>query len=201
MCQFFSLTSNGRGNIKYFDWEMRKKIIGGDFDYNPDSHTSINDYFGFKGAAEDRRNKYEYNPLTREFTVDQINSNDDRALVEKKVRALDFKKIVEPLIIKPIINPLQIEPTISADDAVVVLKKWASVWASVWDSVGDSVGTFVWDSVRDSVWAFVSSFFDIQYRYDFSHCVKLWENGYVPSYDGRVWRLHTINGIVWTENK
>ncbi len=195
MCRFFSLTSDGRGNIKYFDWEMRKKIIGGDFDYNPDSHTSINDYFGFKGTAEDRRNKYEYNPLTSEFT--QINSKDDRALVEKKVRALDFKKIVEPLIIKPIINPLQIEPTISADDAVVVLKKWTSVWDSVWASARDSV----WASVGASVGAYVSSFFDIQYRYDFSHCVKLWENGYVPSYDGRVWRLHTINGIVWTENK
>ena len=95
---------------------------------------------------------------------------------------------------------------------------WASVWASVrasvgasvWDSVGDSVwdsvrasvrasvgdsvwasvGDSVWDSVRASVGAYISSFFDIEYRYDFTSCVKLWELGFVPSYDDTTWRLH-----------
>jgi len=43
----------------------------------------------------------------------------------------------------------------------------------------------VWDSVGDSVWAYVSSFFDIPYAYDFSSCVQLWEAGFLPVYDGQ----------------
>ena len=80
---------------------------------------------------------------------------------------------------------------------------WDSVWASVWDSVWDSVRDSVWDSVGDSVWdsvwasvgasvwAYISSFFDIGYKLDFSPAVKLWEAGLVPSFDGTTWRLHS----------
>ena len=75
----------------------------------------------------------------------------------------------------------------------------ASVCASVDDSVRDSVGDLVWDSdsgsVWDSVWdsvrAYTSSFFKIQYEYDFSSAVKLWNAGFVPSFDGKKWRLHS----------
>ena len=48
--------------------------------------------------------------------------------------------------------------------------------------------------MRDSVWdfvrAYISSFFDIKYEYDFSFLIRLWERGFVPSFDGKVWRLH-----------
>ena len=95
---------------------------------------------------------------------------------------------------------------------------WASVWdsvgASVWDSVRDSVGdsvrASVWDSVRDSVgdsvrdsvWAYTGTFFLLprdawEYtenvktdEYPFLPLVKLWEQGLVPSFDGKKWRLH-----------
>jgi len=87
---------------------------------------------------------------------------------------------------------------------------WASVWdsvkASVWDSVGDSVGDSVWDSVWDSVRASVGaysgSFFKLKRSewkytekvkckgYPFESLVKLWEMGFVPSFDGKIWRLH-----------
>jgi hypothetical protein len=71
----------------------------------------------------------------------------------------------------------------------------ASVWDSVWDSVSASAWALVWDSVRDSVWAlvyaYVSSFFVIEYKYDFSPAIKLWEAGLVPSFDGTTWRLHS----------
>jgi hypothetical protein len=76
---------------------------------------------------------------------------------------------------------------------------WASVRASVWASVRDSV----WDSVRDSVWdsvgAYYSSFFDIEYKYDFSSLNRLWNKGLVPSYDGTKWRLHSgeKTEVVW----
>jgi hypothetical protein len=41
------------------------------------------------------------------------------------------------------------------------------------------------------VGAYTSSFFAAPYKYDFSPCVKLWEMGLVPSFDGTTWRLHT----------
>lgn len=98
---------------------------------------------------------------------------------------------------------------------------WASVWTSVWTSVGDSVWTSVWtsardsardsvwDSVVDSVWAYTSSLFPNvkKWKYikqvkgvnPFQSCIGLWRGGYVPSFDGHIWRLHTKNGIVWDE--
>lgn len=185
MCRFFSLTSDGRGEIRYFDWEQRKRILDGELDYDPDSHTSINDFYGYKGEMEDCRNKYEYNPITGVFTVDAIHGEDDSAEVEKKVRALDFSLIVPQLVIKPTVNPLLVKrkhPEPSAEE-ISLLKRWASVWASVWfsvwfsvrasvrasvcDLVGasvmasvkasvmGSVMNSVWDSVEDSVWYLV----------------------------------------------
>ena len=189
MCKFFSLTSDGRGEIRYFDWEQRKKILDGELDYNPDSHTSINDFYGYKGEMEDCRNRYEYNPITGVFTVDAIHGEDDSAEVERKVRALDFSRIVPQLVIKPIKNPLLVErkhPEPNAEE-ISLLKRWASVWDSVWASV--------WDSV----WAYISSFFaldewqlngEIVRENPFQPAMDLWEAGLVPSFDGKVWRLH-----------
>ena len=95
---------------------------------------------------------------------------------------------------------------------------WDSVGSSVWalvgasvrnlvlDSVRDLVGASVWASVRDSVWASVgayfSSFFAINYKYNFSSVANLWNAGLVPSFDGKVWRLHSGKNAdivyVWT---
>ena len=95
---------------------------------------------------------------------------------------------------------------------------WDSVWDSVRDSVRDSVWASVWDSVRDSVWdsvwdlvgAYISSLFTNieQWKYvkheagvnPFQSGINLWKGGYVPSFDGKTWRLHTKNGIVWEED-
>lgn len=161
MCNFFSVTSDGKGSIKYFDWEQRQKILTreltdkGNIIY-PDSHTSINSFYGYQGEAEDTRNKYEYNPLTGEFIVDCINGLDDWGEVEEKVRALEFKTIVEPLIIKPIVNPFEIEPPKEVtEEQIQLLEEWIcvrdSVWSLVEDSVRNSVGYSVGDSVGDSV--------------------------------------------------
>ena len=88
---------------------------------------------------------------------------------------------------------------------------WDSVGDSVWRSVGDSVvdfvwrsvGDSVWESVRDSVWdfiyAYISSFFNIDYGYDFSSAIKLWKMGLVPSFNDEIWRLHSHKGIVWMQ--
>jgi hypothetical protein len=117
--------------------------------------------------------------LTKQLVVDAINGKDDSKQALKWAQSLDFKTIIEPLIIKPIVNPFELpEATVTPED-IELLKLWASVWAPVRASVWDTVG------------AYVSSFFDIEYKYDFSPAVKLWERGLVASYDGTTWRLHT----------
>jgi hypothetical protein len=77
----------------------------------------------------------------------------------------------------------------------------ASVWTSVWNSVGASVGVSVRASVWNSVWAYVSSlFYGIEkWKYiehkvgenPFQPGIDLWKRGFVPSFDGEKWRLHT----------
>ena len=218
MCNFFTFVTdpiNHPAEYYYFDWQYRKANLN---DGGVDSHSHVCAYFKLD---EDRCNKYEYNPLLGKFEVDQINSErDDSEAAEKWARRLDFKTVVEPLVIKPIMNPLELpEVTEVTAEHIQWLHEWASVrvsvrasvWASVWDSAWDSawgwvwasVGDSVWDSgwdsvgdlvmasVRASVWAYISSFFAIDYEFNFSSAVKLWESGLVPSYDGQVWRLHT----------
>jgi len=214
MCNFFSFVTdpiNHPAEYYFFDWVYRKANLNDD---GVDSHSHICSHFRL---SEDMCNKYEYNPLTKAFTVDQINSNrDDSEAAEKWANRQDFKEIVEPLIIKPIVKPFEL-PKVEqvTDEQIGWLKEWASVWASVrdsvrnsvgnsvrdlvWDSVGASVGNFVgasvwasvWDSVGASVWAYISTFFAIEYQHDFSSAAKLWEAGLVPAFDGTTWRLHS----------
>jgi len=212
MCRFFSLVTNGKGRIMYFDWELREKCIKKELNYEPDSHTSIADYFGFKGSKEDTLNKYEYNPLTKNFTVDQLNTINDSKSIESFCKKLDFKKIIPQLILKPIVHPFELKPKKVGKKDIELLKQWNSVRDSVWDSVRDSVRDSVWDSVwnsvRDSVWdsvrdsvgGYTSSFFNLpKWKYvkhpeginPFQCVIDLWERGFVPSFDGKVWRLHS----------
>ncbi len=228
MCNFFSFITEPEhypGKKFCFDWEYRKEHLKDECD----SHASLAEYFHLH---EDKCNKYEYNPLTGLFTIDQINSSTDDSLqVEEWVKRLKFKRIVEPLIVKPIVNPLLLPKKELSPDDILLLKEWASVRASVgasvwtsvrapvWASVGasvcdsvcDSVGASVWTSVRAPVWtsvwdsvgasvgasvcdsvrAYTSSFFAIDYEFDYSNNNKLWESGIVPSYANGVWRLHS----------
>ena len=177
MCDFFSfVTIPAEKKYLYFDWKQRQAMKF----KNCDSHRHILEHYK---VDTDAFNCYEYNPLTKEFTVDGINTVDDSKQAEEWVEGLDWKAIIEPLIIKPIVNPFELpEATVTPED-IELLKLWASVRASVRDSVRASV--------RASVWAYIGSFFDIEYKYDFSPAVKLWERGLVASFDGTTWRLHT----------
>jgi len=168
MCKFFSLISDGNGNPYYFDWKQRQAMLKKDPAFNmvetADSHSSISSFYGFTGNKADEVNKYEYSPLTGLFEVDQMNTTDDKCLIEKFCREVNFKTIVGPLIVKKIFNPLtNLKAKKVSKRDLLLLKVWASVrdsvGDSVWDSVGasvrDSVGASVlasvWDSVRDSV--------------------------------------------------
>ena len=169
MCKFFSFCSD-EGKPLFFNAEQRKKILEniGEFEnLTSDSHTSIAHYYGYLGEREDLLGKYEYNPLTKQFTVDHVGKIDNSKEMEQWVKNLDFKSIIPELIIKPIVNPFTIEPIKIRKEQIKLLKQWASVrdsvwksvWNSVWNSVGDSIRDSVWDlirnSIRDSVWDLV----------------------------------------------
>ena len=161
MCDFFSCISNGQGKIYYFDYEMRQKIIKGETTFYTDSHSSIAEHYKLN---DDKVNKYEYNPLTKVFRIDQLNIKDDSRSVKIQCIGIDFKKLCPELIIKKIIYPFNKRAGKVTQKDITNLKKWdsvrdsvgdsvwASVWASVGASVGDSVRDSVWDSVRASVW-------------------------------------------------
>lgn len=181
MCNFFSFVTepeNHGGKHFYFNWKQRQEDFKG-----ADSHDHIIQHYNLNGNI---CNTYEYNPLTKKFVVDQINSEtNDKVRAEQWVTTLDFKKIIKPLIIKPIIHPFEDmrKVTHPIEEHILLLKKWASV--------GDSVGASVRDSVWTSVRAYISSFLSIKYKYDFTPAIHLWEQGLVPSFDGTIWRLHS----------
>jgi len=87
----------------------------------------------------------------------------------------------------------------SVGDSVTDLVR-VSAWVSVCDSVGDSVGDSMWNSVGVSVRAYIGSLFPkikkwkyIKHQkneYPFQPAVDLWRVGLVPSFDGKIWRLH-----------
>jgi hypothetical protein len=67
-----------------------------------------------------------------------------------------------------------------------------SVGSSVWSSLGSSSGDSVGNSVWNSVWAYIGSLFYIwNGNYKFQPAVDLWKRGFVPSFDGTRWRLHS----------
>ncbi len=189
MCQFFSCVSNGQGKMYYFDWELRKKVLSGELqNYNPDSHTSIADYFGFKGSKEDTLNKYEFDPLTKKFKIDQVNTKNDSRLIKKQCLKLDFSTIVKPLIIKPIINPFDKKRKRITKKDLLLLKQWDSVWDSVWGYLGSFFTLNKWKDIKLK-----------KGENPFQPCIDLWESGLVPSFDGNTWRLFGKNGKILKE--
>jgi hypothetical protein len=128
----------------------------------------------------------------------------------KEVYVFNIKEVRNP------INPFKIKPLKITENHIKLLKKWASVGASVWDSVWASVWDSVWASVRDSVGAsvrdsvgaYMGSLFPqiTEWKnaprcagYPYQSCVDLWKQGLVPSFDGKIWRLHGGGGakVLW----
>jgi len=108
MCKFFSLCSTGNSDPLYFDAKIRKEILAKKSKYETtDSHTSIADYFGHKGAGEDKLNKYEYNVFTKYLTIDLMGAKDDSKEIKSFCDNLDLKTVVPELRIKPIIHPFK----------------------------------------------------------------------------------------------
>ena len=210
MCNFYSFLTDDHGVRYAMGHKIRLDIRSGKSNLREDSHASI---AVLHHIDEDKCNKYEFNPLTRELKLDTNNLGfDDSELININELIEEVKEAAPELIIKPIIHPfkdIKFDGEIT-DEIMELVREWSKVRVSVYDSACDSVYDSVWysvwysvrDSVRDSVYdsayAYISSFLDIKYPYDYSSAIKLWEMGIVPSFDGNVWRINSYKGIIWT---
>jgi hypothetical protein len=159
---------------------------------------------GGKGVEIDQfKRRYERIKLVRQVPLEEV-----RALAEAEEEKIGYK-LSEALFPA---NPLKIKAGPVTEEEINLLKKWASlcdsiwdsvcdsVWGSVLDSVRNSIRDSIWDSVRGSVWAYISSFYPgiktwkhIDHpkgENPFQPCIDLWHRGFVPSFDGKIWRLH-----------
>jgi len=144
----------------------------------------------FSGVVKPLVIKPVRNPLTgrpKEITEKEINLLRKWASVGDSVRA-SIRASVCDSVCDSVYDSVRASVCDSVCDSVRD-SVYDSVRASVCDSVCDSVRDSVCDSVYDSVWAYISSFFDITYHYDFSACVTLWETGFLPVYDDMKWML------------
>ncbi len=214
MCNFLSIVTTKRGGFKYADWNLRKINLKESWD----SHSKLVKYFKLDDAKTNKYeyNPLTQKLVADSIVFDE----DETKILEKCkaldfgkiVPALVLKPIVNPF------TDIKTKKVTKKD--IENLRKWSSVyasvyasvrdsvrdsvWSSVWDSVMDSVRYSVWDSVCDSVWysvwAYISSFFKLEkwegfddlpsYENPFQSCIDLWNRGFVPSFDGKTWRLH-----------
>ena len=149
MCEFFSFVTEPEhhgGRRFYFDWKYRKNHLS----VPVDSHSMICSHYRLD---EDRCNKYEFNPITKDFVAEIHSTIDDRIQAEEWVNKLNFKRIVEPLIVKPVIKPLEF-PKVEevTPEQIELLQKWALVNNSVLVSISDFVWASVGNSAKDLVW-------------------------------------------------
>lgn len=95
-----------------------------------DSHSHICAYYKLD---EDKCNKWQYNPFTKELEFDRQNDpKNDMERVQRWVDKLDWKTVVEPLVVKPVVNPLEL-PAVETvtDEQIIWLKYWASYIGSI----------------------------------------------------------------------
>ena len=106
-------------------------------------------------------------------------------LLPEKLFQWDYKEACNP------VHSFKVKPPKVDNKILDVLGKWASVGASVRASVRASV----WDSV----WAYIGGLFPNIKTWKFAEklgenpwepLTELWYAGYVPSFDGKIWRLH-----------
>ena len=79
MCRFYSFLTDEKGNRYGMNHQVRLDIRSGKSDLREDSHTSVSELWGID---EDKCNKYEFNPLTRELKLDMQNlSFNDKEII------------------------------------------------------------------------------------------------------------------------
>ncbi len=96
-----------------------------------------------------------------------------------------YSKAINP------IQPLKIEPPAITAEHIQLVKNWDSVWASVWAYTGSLFPNIKkWQHFEHGAGV-----------YPFQAAADLWKAGLVPSYDGKLWRLHgNLNADILWEN-
>ena len=177
-----------------------------------DSHSELARIGGYRDAVLGEFAKIEITPKNNDYLspdewiyqVDESPVPKWCGLKEKELCLAAHKKWLKKLekFINrhPVVRPFEKTPPDTLQRKhILLLKKWDSVWASVRDSVWASVQASVWDSVGDSAGAYTGSFFKIPMwkyvkhpkgKYPYQPLVALWNSGLVPSFDGKIWRLH-----------
>ena len=119
--------------------------------------------------------------------------------VYSKINLKDARNPIHPFKLPPVKNV--------TGRHIKLLVEWGSGWGSVRDSAWGSVR----DSVRDSVWTYAGGLFPNIKVWKCAETLGpdpwrplliLWYAGYVPSFDGKTWRLHAGKGakvvLTWT---
>ena len=225
MCNFYSFLTDEKGNKYAMGHDIRVKIRNGESNLREDSHASIAELWKVS-EDKCNKFEFNPLTKKLTLDTQNLPFNDSE-LINIDELMKEVKEAVPELIIKPIVNPFidrKFDGEIT-DEIIELVKEWDSiydfvydsvydsvrasirasirdsVWDSVYDSVWNSVWNSLWDSGRDSVWdyvyAYILSFFNIKYNYDFSSAIKLWDMGLVPSFDGKMWRLNSYEGIIW----
>jgi len=154
-----------------------------------------------KELAKEEENKVGYKLSEALFPIDPLEID------RKKVTKEDIKLLEEWVLVRNSVWNSVRDSVSASVGGLVGSSVWTSIEASVGNSVGKLVcysirhlvGTSVRNSVKDVMYAYISSFFDIKkWKYidheegknPFQSGIDLWKRGFVPSFDGKTWRLH-----------
>lgn len=119
-----------------------------------------------------------------------------------------------------IFNPFTDNPKQVTQEDIENLQKWVNITnkigdkylSYIWDSVDTQSMAKLWRKSREQtlfyifnqqtekhIWVgmwdcmnvYLASFFDVEYKFDIKPVVSLWKRGFIASFDGSIWRLHS----------
>lgn len=182
-------------------YKLHRKYTCEDFDEDPTIDCSrgfyATDWDGLPYAYRPGKNIYEAEVSGKSVEFNQFKRRYEHIEIIKK---LSLKDIKEGLRIATLKSNYDLYHSCFPFNPLLKIKKVTQKEIDLlkqWDSVRDSVRA----SVRDSVGAYISSLFPNinKWKYinhstgvnPFQPCIDLWNSGFVSSFDGKIWRLHT----------
>jgi len=218
------LDENMQSPFREFKYEVDKWYHCKNFDENPAEDCSYGFYAtGIEGltyAYQKGRRVFEVEVDGKNVNIDTLKRRWEKMKIVRELTADEIKKLAkeyEPICGYKLCEALfPFNPLIDGNPRHRVTKKDIknlNKWASVRDSVRDSAWDSDWASVRASVRVYTGSLFPnikkgkyIEHKeseYPYQCLVDLWYRGFVPSNDGKTWRLHHGRDakIVYEEEK
>jgi len=181
-----------------FKYEIGKEYVCNDFDTDKSNACSrgfyATDIEGLPYSWNTNRKCFEVEVSGKQVIIDQYKQRFEKQTIIREVGKTELVKMANGKekelgykfseVLFPY-YPLKGNPKKVTQKEIELLSQWASVWASV----------------GASVWAYISSLFPNirKWKYfeheegenPFQPCIDLWRSGFVPSFDGDTWRLHS----------